>query len=320
MSPNESILKLREKMAESIIGQEKLIERLILVLLANGNLLLEGLPGLAKTRAIKSLASELNCGLSRIQFTPDLLPSDVTGTEIYQPEMKEKFMFQKGPIFSNLILADEINRSPAKVQSALLEAMEERQVSVAGKTYKMEPLFMVLATQNPVEQEGTYPLPEAQMDRFLMHVMIDYPDDESELEIMRLNREEQKEKKKESTKLSPEVIFKARDEIAAVKISEEVEKYIVDLISSTRHPEKYSEAIDQWIEFGASPRGSIAIDRSARTHAWMNGKDFVSPDNVRAVVHDCLRHRLILSYEANAEGITADHVIDELLKLVAVVG
>ncbi len=320
MTTNESILKLREKMSESIIGQEKLIDRLVLVLLANGNLLLEGLPGLAKTRAIKSLASELNCGLSRIQFTPDLLPSDVTGTEIYQPESKEKFIFQKGPIFSNLILADEINRSPAKVQSALLEAMEERQVSVAGKTYKMEPLFMVMATQNPVEQEGTYPLPEAQMDRFLMHVMIDYPDDESELKIMRLNREEQLEKKAKSTKLSPQVIFDARTEIAAVNISEEVEKYIVDIISATRYPEKYSETIKQWLDFGASPRGSIAIDRAARTHAWMGAQDFVSPDNVRAVVHDCLRHRLFLSYEANAEGITADHVIDELLKLVAVVG
>jgi MoxR-like ATPase len=320
MTANKSILKLREKMSESIIGQEKLIDRLILVLLANGNMLLEGLPGLAKTRAIKSLASELNCGLSRIQFTPDLLPSDITGTEIYQPESKEKFIFQEGPIFSNLILADEINRSPAKVQSALLEAMEERQVSVAGKTYKMDPLFMVMATQNPVEQEGTYPLPEAQMDRFLMHVMIDYPDDASELEIMRLNREEQVKKKAEGTKLSPKVIFDARTEIARVKISEEVEKYAVDLISATRHPDKYSETLAQWIDFGASPRGTIAIDRCARTHAWMNGNDFVSPDNVRAVVHDCLRHRLILSYEANAEGITADHVIDELLKLVAVVG
>jgi len=293
----------------------------VLVLLANGNLLLEGLPGLAKTRAIKSLAAELNCGLSRIQFTPDLLPSDITGTEIYQPELKEKFVFQKGPIFSNLILADEINRSPAKVQSALLEAMEERQVSVAGTTYKMDPLFMVMATQNPVEQEGTYPLPEAQMDRFLMHVIIDYPDDNSELEIMRLNREEQKKQKKEETeKLSPKVIFEARDEIAKVKISGNMEKYIVDIISATRYPSKYNEELDSWIDYGASPRGSIAIDRLCRTHAWMDGKEFVSPDNIRAVVHDCLRHRLILSYEANAEGVTTDHIIDEILKLVAVVG
>jgi len=320
MTPNESILKLREKMSESIIGQETLIDRLILVLLANGNMLLEGLPGLAKTRAIKSLASELNCGLSRIQFTPDLLPSDITGTEIYQPDLDEKFIFQQGPIFSNLILADEINRSPAKVQSALLEAMEERQVTVAGKTYKMEPLFMVMATQNPVEQEGTYPLPEAQMDRFLMHVTIDYPDDNSELAIMRLNREEQSKKKVETKKLSPQVIFDARDEIAKVKISENMEKYIVDIISATRYPGKYNEEIEKWLDFGASPRGSIAIDRSSRTHAWMEGKDFVSPDNIRAVVHDCLRHRLLLSYEANAEGITPDRVIDEILKMVAVVG
>ncbi len=319
MTPQESVLELKTRMSESIIGQETLIERLILVLLANGNMLLEGLPGLAKTRAIKSLAGELNCGLSRIQFTPDLLPSDVTGTEIYQPETEEKFIFQKGPIFSNLILADEINRSPAKVQSALLEAMEERQVSVAGKTYKMDPLFMVLATQNPVEQEGTYPLPEAQMDRFLMHVMIDYPDDDSELKILRLNREEQAKGKSKSEKLSPKVIFEAREEIAKVSISENMEKYIVDIISGTRYPEKYNKDLGSWLDFGASPRGSIAIDRTARAHAWLEGKDFVSPDNIRAVVHDCLRHRIILSYEANADGITPDHVISEILKLVAVV-
>lgn len=319
MTALESILLLKKNMSKSIIGQQNLIERLILVLLSNGNMLLEGLPGLAKTRAIKSLANELDCGLSRIQFTPDLLPSDITGTEIYQPESKEKFIFQKGPIFSNLILADEINRSPAKVQSALLEAMEERQVSVAGKTYEMDPLFMVLATQNPVEQEGTYPLPEAQMDRFLMHVMIDYPDDDSELEILRLNRAEQFTKEKEAKKLSPEVVFEARKEIDQVTISENMEKYIVDLVSATRYPSKYNEEIAGWIDFGASPRGSIAIDRASRTHAWMNGKNFVDPDNIRAVVHDCLRHRLILSYEANADGITSDHVIDEILKQVAVI-
>ncbi len=319
MTPHESILHLQNKMSVSIIGQSNLIDRLILVLLANGNMLLEGLPGLAKTRAIKSLAKELDCGLSRIQFTPDLLPSDITGTEIYQPESKEKFIFQQGPIFSNLILADEINRSPAKVQSALLEAMEERQVSVAGKTYKMDPLFMVMATQNPVEQEGTYPLPEAQMDRFLMHVMIDYPDDDSELKILRLNREEQTKKAKEDKKLSMQVIFDARKEIDQVTISENMEKYIVDIVSATRYPKKYSEELDNWIDFGASPRGSIAIDRSCRTHAWMNGKDFVTPDNIRAIVHDCLRHRLILSYEANADGISPDHVIDEILQQVAVI-
>ena len=319
MTAHESILHLKSNMSTSIIGQETLIDRLILVLLANGNMLLEGLPGLAKTRAIKSLAKELDCGLSRIQFTPDLLPSDITGTEIYQPESKEKFIFQHGPIFSNLILADEINRSPAKVQSALLEAMEERQVSVAGKTYKMEPLFMVMATQNPVEQEGTYPLPEAQMDRFLMHVMIDYPDDASELKILRLNREEQTKQAKEGEKLSPQVVFDARKEIDQVTISENMEKYIVDIVSATRYPKKYCEELDNWIGYGASPRGSIAIDRACRTHAWMNGKDFVTPDNIRAIVHDCLRHRLILSYEANADGITPDHVLDEILQQVAVI-
>lgn len=321
MTPFEAITELKTQMSKSIIGQDKLVDRLILVLLANGNMLLEGLPGLAKTRAIKSLAKELDCGLSRIQFTPDLLPSDITGTEIYQPELEKKFIFQKGPIFSNLILADEINRSPAKVQSALLEAMEERQVTVAGKTYKMDTLFMVMATQNPVEQEGTYPLPEAQMDRFLMHVTIDYPDDNSELKIMRLNRDEQiKTKKKETEKLSPQVIFDARNEISNVNISENMEKYIVDIISATRYPEKYNKEISEWLDFGASPRGSIAIDRACRTHAWMEGKDFVSPDNIRSVVHDCLRHRLLLSYEANAEGISPDQIIDEILKLVAVVG
>lgn len=321
MTAHASIEALKARMSTSIIGQEKLIERLILVLLANGNLLLEGMPGLAKTRAIKALAKELDCDLSRIQFTPDLLPSDVTGTEIYQPESEEKFVFQKGPIFSNLVLADEINRSPAKVQSALLEAMEERQVSVAGNTYQMEPLFMVMATQNPVEQEGTYPLPEAQMDRFLMHVMIDYPDDVSELGIMRLNRnEQQKTKAIKTDKLSPQVVFGAREEIAKVAISENMEKYIVDIVSATRTPEKYEGNLKDWIEFGGSPRASIAIDRSARTHAWMEGKDYVTPENIRAVVHDCLRHRLILSYEANAEGISSDDTIDELLKLVAVLG
>ncbi|WP_041739166.1 AAA family ATPase [Echinicola vietnamensis] len=320
MTAIESIQELKTRMSAAIIGQDKLIERIILVLLADGNMLLEGLPGLAKTRAIKTLSKELDCGLSRIQFTPDLLPSDITGTEIYQPELKEKFVFQQGPIFSNLILADEINRAPAKVQSALLEAMEERQVSVAGKTYAMDPLFMVMATQNPVEQEGTYPLPEAQMDRFLMHVVIDYPDDASELAILRLNREEQQTAKEEQKeRLSPEVIFTARKEIAHVKISEPMEKYIVDLISATRYPEKYSEELDSWIDFGASPRGSIAMDRASRTHAWMEGRDHVTPEDVRAVVHDCLRHRLILSYEANAEGITADKVLEEVISKVAVV-
>ncbi|WP_420581286.1 AAA family ATPase [Reichenbachiella sp.] len=321
MNALESIQELKSRMSASIIGQDQLIDRILLVLLADGNMLLEGLPGLAKTRAIKTLSKELDCGLSRIQFTPDLLPSDITGTEIYQPELKEKFVFQQGPIFSNLILADEINRSPAKVQSALLEAMEERQVSVAGKTYTMDPLFMVMATQNPVEQEGTYPLPEAQMDRFLMHVIISYPDDAAELEILRLNRSEQsKAKAEKKDRISPEVIFSARNEILGVNISENMERYIVDLVSATRHPSKYSEELAQWIDFGASPRGTIALDRASRTHAWMHSRKTVMPDDVRAVIHDCLRHRLILSYEANADGIDADQVLNEVVKQVAVVG
>ncbi|MEI6865918.1 MoxR family ATPase [Flavicella sp.] len=321
MSALEQINGLKLEMSKSVIGQKKLIDRLVLVLLSNGNILLESLPGLAKTRTIKSLAKELNCGLSRIQFTPDLLPSDITGTEIYQPDSEEKFIFQKGPIFSNLILADEINRAPAKVQSALLEAMEEGQVSVAGSTYKMEPLFMVMATQNPVEQEGTYPLPEAQMDRFLMHVTIDYPDDNSELLIMRLNRKEQSGiKEEEKKKLDPKVVFKAREEIANVSISENMERYIVDLISATRTPEKYTKDLAKWIEYGASPRGTIAIDRSARTHAWMSGQNYVSVDNIRSVMHDCLRHRVSLSYEANAEGVSVETVLNEILNQVAVIG
>ena len=322
MTSHQSVTELKNRMSKSIIGQDDLIERMLIVLLADGNMLLEGLPGLAKTRAIKSMAKELNCGLSRIQFTPDLLPSDVTGTEIYQPELEEKFLFQQGPIFNNLILADEINRAPAKVQSALLEAMEERQVTVSGKTYPMDPLFMVMATQNPVEQEGTYPLPEAQMDRFLMHVVIDYPDDESELKILQLNRSEQSQNGSapNTERIDPQSIFDARKEIAGITISPNMEQYIVDLISATRYPGKYDQQLDEWLDFGASPRGSIALDRCSRAHAWLMGNDFVSPDNIRAVAHECLRHRLILSYEANAEGVTPDKVIDKVLEHVAVIG
>jgi MoxR-like ATPase len=319
MTNLEKVKQLKLQMSKSIIGQEQLINRIVLVLLADGNMLLESLPGLAKTRAIKSLAKSLDCGLSRIQFTPDLLPTDITGTEIYVPDEKEKFVFQKGPIFSNLILADEINRAPAKVQSALLEAMEERQVTVSSSTYKMEDLFMVMATQNPIEQEGTYPLPEAQMDRFLMHTIISYPDDAAELAIMRLNREEQTKKAETTSKLSPQIIFDARSEIAEVIISEEIEKYMVSLIAATRYPEKYSKKLANWIMSGASPRGTIALDRSARTHAWMEGNDFVSPDDVKAVFHDCLRHRIILSYQASAEGISPNEVLNEVLNEVAIV-
>lgn len=320
MRPIEAVKELRKRMNKAILGQEDLVDRILLVLLANGNMLLEGLPGLAKTRAIKTLARELDCDLSRIQFTPDLLPSDITGTEIYEPESEDRFVFQKGPIFANLILADEINRSPAKVQAALLEAMEERQVSVAGTTYPMEPLFMVMATQNPIEQEGTYPLPEAQMDRFLMHVVIGYPDDKSEVAIMRLNREEQRtSREKEKEKIDQQLIFKAREEISGVVISEGMETYIVDLIHASRAPQKYGDQLAGWIDFGASPRGTIALDRACRTHAWMRGRTHVTPDDIRAVFVDCLRHRIVLSYEARAEGIGPETVLKELLKSVAVI-
>ena len=320
MTTLASIKELKACMGQTIIGQQQVINSLILGLLANGNLLLEGLPGLAKTRAVNSMAKNLAAGLSRIQFTPDLLPSDITGTEMYHSSGgKDMLEFQPGPIFSNLILADEINRAPAKVQAALLEAMEERQVTVAGKTHKMEPLFMVLATQNPIEQEGTYPLPEAQMDRFLMHVRVDYSSDEEELEIIRLVRGEMSgEKQEEQSAISQDVIFAARKEIAKIHSSENVERYIVSLVSATRYPEKYDEQLAQWIEVGASPRGSLALDKCSRVHAWLAGRDHVTPDDIRAVVHDCLRHRLILSYEANAEGMSADKVIDAIIKLVAV--
>ncbi|MDO6761392.1 MoxR family ATPase [Tamlana sp. 2_MG-2023] len=321
MTPFESVSALKAQMSKSIIGQEKLIDTIVLVLLADGNMLLEGLPGLAKTRAINALSKNLDCGLSRIQFTPDLLPSDITGTEIYLPNETEKFMFQQGPIFSNLILADEINRAPAKVQSALLEAMEERQVTVSGKTYKMEDLFMVMATQNPIEQEGTYPLPEAQMDRFLVHTIIGYPDDDAELEIMRLNkREAAPDTAKEILKTIPQqAIFDARKEISKIKVSEDMEKYMVSLISASRYPEKYDAELDKLIDFGASPRGTIALDRCSRVHAWMQGRDFVTPEDIHGVIKDVLRHRIAVSYKGRAEGTTPDQIIDKLIEVVAVV-
>jgi MoxR-like ATPase len=308
-------------MQKSIIGQDHVVERLLLTLLCNGNALLEGLPGLAKTRAVKSLAKNLAATLNRIQFTPDLLPSDITGAEIYLGEdATERFVFQPGPLFANLVLADEINRAPAKVQAALLEAMEERQVTVAGKTHKMEDLFMVLATQNPVEQEGTYPLPEAQMDRFIMHIYIDYPDDESERDVIRLVRNETKGGSEAAIEPLPQqAVFDARGEIHNVAVADAIEQYIVSLVAATRRPAEYGEDLARWIQVGVSPRGSLALDKASRAHAWLQGRDHVTPDDVRAVIHDCLRHRIMLSYEANAEGVTTDRVIDEVVKLVAVV-
>jgi MoxR-like ATPase len=316
-----SILQMQEEMNKSIIGQEKIVERLVVALLANGNVLLEGLPGLAKTRAVNSMAQVLEAGLSRIQFTPDLLPADITGTEVYFATDKGgEFKFDPGPIFNNLILADEINRAPAKVQSALLEAMEERQVTVAGVTRKMPDLFMVLATQNPIEQEGTYPLPEAQMDRFLMHVYIDYPDKDAELQVIRLVRSESGDEKlkSEPVTIAQDVVFAARQEIINIYIAENVEQYIVDIVAATRTPAPYSEELAEWIQVGASPRGSIGLDKCSRVYAWLRGKENVTPDDVREVAHDVLRHRIMLSYEANAAGISSDDVIDRLLELVAI--
>jgi MoxR-like ATPase len=319
MTPREQVQEIQKRVNASVIGQERVVERLIIALLANGNVLVEGLPGLAKTRAIKSLSQALESEFSRIQFTPDLLPSDVTGGEIYRDG---KFEFRQGPVFGDLVLADEINRAPAKVQSALLEAMEERQVTVAGKRYKLPDLFMVLATQNPIEQEGTYPLPEAQMDRFLMHVRIDYPSDENEAKVLRLVRGEQAQghKAEPPPKIPQAAIFAARREIDAETSVEAIESYIVALIAATRRPADFGDKLKDWIVIGASPRGSLALDRCSRTHAWLHGRDHVLPTDVQAVAHDCLRHRVSLSYEASAEGVTKDKVIDELVARVAVAG
>ncbi|MGN6463710.1 MAG: AAA family ATPase [Pseudolabrys sp.] len=318
----EAILDLKARIGKSVLGQDHLVESMLIGLLANGNLLIESLPGLAKTRAVKTLAKNLAADLSRIQFTPDLLPSDVTGAEIYtQTDKGGQFTFQKGPIFANLLLADEINRAPAKVQSALLEAMEERQVTVAGKTYKMPDLFMVLATENPIEQEGTYPLPKAQLDRFLMQIVIGYPDEDTEGAIIKLNREEAaqqpKAKAAEPAPVPQQTILDARREIDDVFVSDAAERYMVDIIFATRFPDRYKEPLSKWIQIGASPRGSLALDRCARVRAWLDGQTYVTPDHVLAVMHDCLRHRLILTYEALSEGITADQAIDKIAAVVA---
>lgn len=315
------IRNLQQQMEASIIGQPAVVERLLLTLLCDGNVLVEGLPGLAKTRAVKSLAKNMEADFSRVQFTPDLLPSDITGSEVYLGEdSKDRFAFQQGPIFANIVLADEINRAPAKVQAALLEAMEERQITVAGNSHKLPELFMVMATQNPIEQEGTYPLPEAQMDRFLMHVYISHPDPAAELEIVRLVRGEGGNHKDshQSDPMPQAVVFAAREEIAKVSIAESMERYIVDLIASTRGQTAASESVSKYIQVGASPRGTIALDKCARGHAWLKGRDAVSIEDIQAVANDCLRHRIVLSFEAQADKVTSDDVINALLKHVAV--
>lgn len=313
-----AINALKTWLNHQIVGQPQLVDRLITALLADGHLLVEGAPGLAKTKAINSLAKGIEAEFHRVQFTPDLLPSDVTGTDIYRPETGE-FIFQPGPIFHNLVLADEINRAPAKVQSALLEAMAERQISVGKSTYPLPELFLVMATQNPIEQEGTYPLPEAQLDRFLMHVRVGYPDIAAEREILRLNRNEaRKDPVAQPAEVSQKQLFDARDEALALYMADNVEEYLVQLVGATRNPAAYDANLAKHIEFGVSPRATIGLDRCARAHAWLEGKDYVSPDNIQAVIHDVFRHRLLLSFEAEAAGITPDDVINQILSLVPV--
>jgi len=318
MSNFQKIQQLKQHVEQHIIGQEHLVNRLLIALLADGHLLVEGAPGLAKTRAIKVLSDGIEADFHRIQFTPDLLPSDLTGTEIYRPQ-DASFVFQKGPLFHNLVLADEINRAPAKVQSALLEAMAERQITIGSTTYPLPKLFLVMATQNPIEQEGTYPLPEAQLDRFLMHVRIDYPDAEAERKILQLARGEAHQNAIESiNKISAQTLLDARDEILDIHMAENIENYLLEIVLATRNPEKYGKDLQQWLEFGASPRATITLDRCARAHAWLAGRDFVGPEDIQSMAFDVLRHRLILSYEAEAEGITTDRFINELVNRIAV--
>ncbi|MBF7073266.1 MoxR family ATPase [Glaciecola sp. MH2013] len=310
--------QLQAHLNTQVLGQPSLTLSILIALLADGHLLVEGPPGLAKTRAVNALSDGIDADFHRVQFTPDLLPADLTGTDIYRPETGE-FIFQKGPLFHNLVLADEINRAPAKVQSALLEAMAERQITVGNTTYPLSELFLVMATQNPLEQEGTYPLPEAQLDRFLMHVEIDYPGAETELEILRLTRGEAiKAAPAIVNKLSQQDIASARADIMNMHVAEALEHYIVQLIMATRQPANYSAELAKWIDIGASPRATIALERCARAHAWLNGRNFVGPDDVQAVAHNVLRHRIILSYQAQAEGINANTVLDDILKLVPV--
>ncbi len=316
MSHHQTITTLKQWMTKQIVGQEQLIDRLLIALLADGHLLVEGAPGLAKTKAVKDLSRAVEGDFHRIQFTPDLLPSDITGTEIYRQE-DGSFRFQPGPIFHNLVLADEVNRAPAKVQSALLEAMAEHQVSVGRESFDLPELFLVMATQNPIEQEGTYPLPEAQLDRFLMHVAIDYPEAEAEREILDLVRDEARHVAPElPAVISQADLFEARQEVLNMYMAPAVEEYIIQLIMATRNPSAYGDDLATWIDFGASPRGTISLERCARAHAWIAGKDFVSPDDVQDVLFDVLRHRVLLSFEAEASGVTTDKVLRTILERV----
>ncbi|MCD6212434.1 MAG: MoxR family ATPase [Sulfurovum sp.] len=317
MTPRESIKILSDRMNEAIIGQKHIVNRFIMGLLADGNMLVEGLPGLAKTRAVRSMADAIDATFSRIQFTPDLKPSDVMGSErIYEVEGKKTYRLHKGPIFGNIILADEINRAPSMVQSAMLEAMEEHQVTIAGQTLKLPKLFIVLATQNPIEQEGTFPLSEAQKDRFFMHVKIDYVNMDSEYRMIQMVQNEKHHQKVQKETISQEMIFAARDEVGKVKISEELGKYIVELVFSTRYPMRYSKQLDVMIDVGVSPRGSLALTQCAQVHAWMKGRNEVAVQDVHSVIHDVFRHRIIRSEHTRFSGIQNDAIIDIIVKAV----
>jgi len=318
----QQILQLSDFMNQRILGQPRLVARMLVALLADGHILVEGPPGLAKTRAVKTLASGIEGNFQRIQFTPDLLPADLTGTDIYRPQ-DSSFKFQPGPLFHDVIVADEINRAPAKVQSALLESMEERQITVGTNTYALSELYFVMATQNPIEQEGTYPLPEAQLDRFLLKVKIDYPEVESEIKIMQRVRQEARNDGDalvypEDLPVSQQTIFAARQQILDLFMAEPVERYISQLVAASRNPERYSAELARWIQYGASPRASLAFDRCSRVLAWLDDRDYVSPEDVQQLAHEILRHRILLSYQAEADGVGVDVVIDELLAKVPV--
>lgn len=324
----QKLVELSQHLNSRVLGQRDLMSRLLIALLADGHLLVEGAPGLAKTRAVKELSLAVEGDFHRVQFTPDLLPGDLTGTDVYHPE-DGSFVFQPGPIFHHMVLADEINRAPAKVQSALLEAMAERQVTIGGKTYPLPELFLVMATQNPIEQEGTYPLPEAQLDRFLMYVKIDYPDASVEHDILKLARDEadaatvtnhpsQPSATKTIVPLTQSQLLIARKQVLNVHTSDALENYLIQLVVATRKPGAYSEKLQRWLRYGASPRATIALDRCAKAHAWLQGRDYVLPEDIHIIAHDVLRHRILLTFEAEAEGINSDEFLDALLKLVAV--
>jgi len=309
---------VRAHIASRIIGQEKLVNSMLICLLSNGHMLVEGMPGLAKTTAVKALAEAIEGDFHRVQFTPDLLPSDLIGTDIYIQD-RASFEFRAGPLFHNVLLADEVNRAPAKVQSALLEAMAENQVTVGQRTYPLPRLFMVLATQNPIEQEGTYHLPEAQLDRFLMHVWVDYPNRQEELAILELDSRQQATPPRPPRAVMPQdEIFAARAEVAKMFLDTKLYSYIVDFVQASRKPGAYDADLERWCRFGASPRASIALARCARADAWLRGDRYVTPEHIQAVAPDVLRHRLLLTFEAEADGVTTDDFIRRLLDVVAI--